>query len=166
MSYADDLLEQAHHLLGRDGIDARQASLRRAVSAAYYALFHAITERAGAVLLRDPVAEPYRPVVARLFEHRQMKQAADAFKKGQVTALLTQESETVSPDLQRVAQAFRVLQDARHLADYDLRLASDLTYRQTDAYVRQTDEALAAWQRVSHDEALRFVLACLGAGRR
>ena len=40
MALADDLLEQAQHLAMRDPKRPRQASLRRAVSTAYYALFH------------------------------------------------------------------------------------------------------------------------------
>lgn len=40
MAYADDLLELARHLANLDAGSARQASLRRAVSTAYYALFH------------------------------------------------------------------------------------------------------------------------------
>jgi len=40
MSLAEDLLEQADHLARREKKRPKQASLRRAVSAAYYALFH------------------------------------------------------------------------------------------------------------------------------
>jgi hypothetical protein len=38
MSFADDLLEQAYHLANRESKKPKQASLRRAVSTAYYAL--------------------------------------------------------------------------------------------------------------------------------
>ena len=37
MAFADDLLEQAYHLVRKDGQNPKQASLRRAVSTAYYA---------------------------------------------------------------------------------------------------------------------------------
>lgn len=37
---ADGLLEQAEHLLDVDPRKPKQASLRRAMSAAYYSLFH------------------------------------------------------------------------------------------------------------------------------
>ena len=40
MGLADDLLAQAYHLLNKDGDAPIEASLRRAVSTAYYALFH------------------------------------------------------------------------------------------------------------------------------
>src|SRR5712692_5365690 len=50
MPYADDLLEQARHLANREKKRPRQASLRRAVSTAYYALFHLLISEA--LLLR------------------------------------------------------------------------------------------------------------------
>jgi hypothetical protein len=40
MSFPNDLLEQARHLANREPKRPKQASLRRAVSTAYYALFH------------------------------------------------------------------------------------------------------------------------------
>ena len=39
MTFPDELLEQAHHLANRERKRPRQASLRRAVSSAYYARF-------------------------------------------------------------------------------------------------------------------------------
>jgi uncharacterized protein (UPF0332 family) len=44
MGYPDDLLEQAKTLAATDPRRPRQSSLRRAVSAAYYALFHEIID--------------------------------------------------------------------------------------------------------------------------
>jgi len=46
----DDLLQQARFLANREPVHPRQASLRRAVSAAYYALFHALIAEAAAIL--------------------------------------------------------------------------------------------------------------------
>ena len=46
MPFADDLLEQAHHLANREPEDPKQASLRRAVSTAYYGLFHLLINEA------------------------------------------------------------------------------------------------------------------------
>jgi hypothetical protein len=41
---AHDLLQQANHLATYEGANPSQASLRRAVSTAYYALFHLLIE--------------------------------------------------------------------------------------------------------------------------
>ena len=46
MPYPNDLLEQAWHLAKREKRKPRQASLRRAVSTAYYALFHHLIHEA------------------------------------------------------------------------------------------------------------------------
>ena len=68
MAYADDLFREAHHLAKRGGKLANQASLRRAVSTAYYAVFH--------LLVADFVANwrlpDQRARLGRMFEHRRM----------------------------------------------------------------------------------------------
>jgi uncharacterized protein (UPF0332 family) len=46
MAFADDLLKQAYHLANRESGEPKQASLRRAVSTAYYALFHLLIDEA------------------------------------------------------------------------------------------------------------------------
>jgi uncharacterized protein (UPF0332 family) len=46
MALAEDLLEQARHLAKREPKRPKQASLRRAVSAAYYSLFHLLVSSA------------------------------------------------------------------------------------------------------------------------
>jgi hypothetical protein len=43
---AHELLDQAHHLATYEGTNPTQAGLRRAVSTAYYALFHLLTDEA------------------------------------------------------------------------------------------------------------------------
>jgi hypothetical protein len=73
MPFPEDLLEQAKHLANRERGKPRQASLRRAVSTAYYALFHFLIAEA---TLNWKRAEQ-RYVLARLFEHGRMKSASD-----------------------------------------------------------------------------------------
>ncbi len=53
MSLHDDLLEQAKHLANREPRRPKQASLRRAISAAYYALFHLLVDEATKLLAVD-----------------------------------------------------------------------------------------------------------------
>jgi uncharacterized protein (UPF0332 family) len=98
----DDLLEQALHLAKRDRKRPKQANLRRAVSTAYYALFH--------LLVSEGVSywkiERQRSAFARSFEHRKMKGVC-------------KNSSYPNADLQAVLDAFVELQQARHSADYD-----------------------------------------------
>jgi uncharacterized protein (UPF0332 family) len=46
MAYHDDLLRQALQLIHQEPRNPKQASLRRAVSTAYYALFHLLISEA------------------------------------------------------------------------------------------------------------------------
>jgi hypothetical protein len=76
MSLASDLLEQAQHLSRRERRRPRQASLRRAISTAYYALFHLLIDDATSTLVSR--AE-LRARFARAFDHGDMKNASRAF---------------------------------------------------------------------------------------
>ncbi len=71
MAYPEDLLEQAMHLAQRERKRPKQASLRRAISTAYYALFH--------LLISETVKNWKRPeerfTLARMFEHAAMEKA-------------------------------------------------------------------------------------------
>src|SRR5579863_4007092 len=69
MPFADDLLEQARHLANREPKRPRQASLRRAVSAAYYALFHLLTTETA----KNWKRASDRARIARIFDHAQMR---------------------------------------------------------------------------------------------
>ena len=50
MRLPEGLLEQAQHLVKREPKRPKQASLRRAISTAYYALFHLLIFRGSAQL--------------------------------------------------------------------------------------------------------------------
>ena len=71
MAFADDLLRDARHLANRGGNNPKQSTLRRAVSTAYYAVFH--------LLIADFVSNwrlpQQRSRLGRMFEHRKMSGA-------------------------------------------------------------------------------------------
>jgi hypothetical protein len=69
MSLPSDLLSQARHLLVREPRRPRQASLRRAISTAYYALFHLLTSQASRMLVSS---DPLQLLVSRTFTHTEM----------------------------------------------------------------------------------------------
>ena len=60
MSFPDDLLEQAYHLANREPESPKQASLRRAISTAYYALFHMLVDEAVGKWTVEPNAAFWR----------------------------------------------------------------------------------------------------------
>ncbi|MFZ2110037.1 MAG: hypothetical protein WAV18_32480 [Roseiarcus sp.] len=132
MTLPRDLLDQAELLANKEPRKPKQASLRRAVSAAYYALFHLIIEVSANVLApRAPAG--LRRLVQRAFPQGQIKSAckdfvsADAALKkipprqtGLLDALESLIAFPLDPSLLFVLSAFIELQEARHKADYDL----------------------------------------------
>ena len=120
MPYPDDLLEQARRLAKREKKKPRQASLRRAVSTAYYALFHLLIHEATLNWRRVD----QRPLLARFFEHGKMRTASrkqtddlNAFFKTNPPA--GPELNTAK-HLHRIADTFFQAQQQRHTAGYDM----------------------------------------------
>jgi hypothetical protein len=145
MSLATDLLEQARHLATREKGRPKQGSLRRAVSTAYYALFHFLLEAAARHFVTD---SKLRFLVSRAFSHGDMQNAARCFASGgslpaHIAAAF---SGTVPAELRRIAKAFVELQQARHQGDYD-RLHS-FNRPDTLMFVTQAEQAFRDWQAV------------------
>lgn len=69
MAFAEDLLEQAYHRANLESGDPKQASLRWAVSTAYYALFHLPIDEA----VGNWGVARQRSILARTFDHGKMK---------------------------------------------------------------------------------------------
>jgi hypothetical protein len=114
-----DLLEQARHLANRESRRPRQASLRRAVSAAYYALFHLLASEGAAIVTRGGRL-PLRAQVQRAFAHGDMKKTCQHFAAGGLPELVKSlVVPPLEPELVSVAKAFIRLQEERHAADYD-----------------------------------------------
>src|SRR5258708_28082684 len=78
MGIAQDLLQQADHLASYEGVNPSQASLRRAVSTAYYALFHLLTEDAA---LRWSGSAEARTGIERAFQHGPMRNTSIQFQQ-------------------------------------------------------------------------------------
>src|SRR3954454_21964266 len=123
MSLHEDLRRQAWHLATWEPRRPIQASLRRGVSAAYYALFHLLIDEAtGRMFGRGPALRRFRHVLARAYSHQSIAATCKSFHGGtfaqSVVAVLG--SRPVPADLREVATTFVKLQDDRHRADYGL----------------------------------------------
>jgi hypothetical protein len=119
MALHHDLLEQAAHLASREPRRPRQASLRRAVSSAYYAVFHLLSAE-GAKRLSPP-QRLLRAQVGRAFAHREMHEVCRQFAAGSLSATTAALLSTpLEYELRYVARVFVELQNARHAAGYDL----------------------------------------------
>jgi uncharacterized protein (UPF0332 family) len=165
MAYAEDLLEQAKHLARRERTRPRQASLRRAVSTAYYALFH--------LLIREAVKNWKRPrerlTLSRMFEHSNMKRAC-LRKRDELQSRLnghpaSKQLTEDSAHLLNIAKAFTDLQHQRHLADYD----SSSSWTRVDALeiISTVEVAFESWKSIrDNNEAQDFLVTLLLQERR
>src|SRR5580658_5802915 len=111
MAFAQDLLDQAYHLANLESDDPKQASLRRAVSTAYYALFHLLIDEA----VGNWGVARHRSILARTFDHGKMK----GISEDHITSFYSSGQPPSGAQLKNVAQAFVQLQGKRHTADYD-----------------------------------------------
>ena len=104
-----DLIETARGLTELSPRRPNQANLRRAVSTAYYAVFHCLAGAAANLLVGRSRGSAWHRVY-RALEHGKAKSACghkQAMKRFQ-------------PEIQYFAETFVILQDARHRADYVL----------------------------------------------
>lgn len=82
MALSRDLLAQARILATREPKKPKQASLRRAVSTSYYALFHFLSEEAAILLVGAAHGDlSLRNLSRRAFEHGKMKTVCTQFVK-------------------------------------------------------------------------------------
>lgn len=162
MSLANDLLAQARALAANEPRRPRQASLRRAVSAAYYALFHLLVEDAARELT---AAQPpgLRARLQRAFTHSDMKNVCSQF--GGVSGKSPQKLHTLlsaqlSPGLVTVARTFVDLQEARHAADYDV--STDFNRADALSLIQKVEAAFSAWRHERNSlDARVFMIALL-----
>jgi uncharacterized protein (UPF0332 family) len=119
----DHLLDQADRLIMSTGAGtARHVDLRRAISAAYYALFHAVTTEAADDLVGKTHRQtPRYMLVYRSVAHRGLRRLCNDIVKdslpGRYSGIAPDSG--FGADLQFFAAALVELQDRRHRADYD-----------------------------------------------
>jgi hypothetical protein len=152
-----DLIEQAHHLALREPGKPRQASLRRAISTAYYSLFHFLLHEATNRLF------PARPAAlreraSRAFTHFEAKSVCEIFarEKGGIKGLT---DDALERQLVEIAATFIRLQEARQWADYDLMQTFDRV--QVVGYVDQARLAMTKWKMIRNSANANVFLAAL-----
>jgi hypothetical protein len=159
MALHHDLLEQANHLALREPKKPRQASLRRAVSVAYYAVFHLLVSE-GARKLSPTHPGALRGHIGRAFAHGDMKTVCVQFAAGSPAArTLPLVALPLAPDLVSVASAFVELQEARHSADYD----TSMVFNRFDVLqkIRTARRAFTSWTVVRGTPNASVFLAAL-----
>lgn len=162
MSLHDDLLRQAEKLAVTDPRRPRQASLRRAVSAAYYAVFHKLVDQGTGFLISRRQRTALRACLARAFAHGNMKHVAQQFAADNISPKLRPglNGQAPQPELKALAEAFVDLQQARHEADYNR--ARRFTRREALDQVELARRAFANWETIrSSPQADTFLTGLL-----
>lgn len=166
MPLATDLLEQAYHLARRERKRPRQASLRRAVSTSYYALFHLLIFEA----TRNWKQSSQRAALGRYFQHGSMAKASDK-QRADCNKFLTSNplpmpgaDTDCMAHLQTVSFAFYQAYQQRQTADYDT--VKQWTRTEALAIIDSVDAAFKAWPQIrNHKFAQNYLLSLLGDPR-
>ena len=164
MISSDGLLFHAEELLdpGRGGTPS-EIDLRRAISAAYYGLFHyLLTEAADTLVGKAKRSEPAYALVYRAFEHSKMRSRAEQATRPQSKITKSLPSFGIaafSQEIRQGATAFVGLQIERHKADYDPRYKPDL--ETAKAQIDAARRAIEAFSRADRSEYQLFLLILL-----
>ncbi|HUI82497.1 MAG TPA: hypothetical protein VLY24_31460 [Bryobacteraceae bacterium] len=159
MAYAEELLEFAQELANLHPDAPHQPSLRRAVSTAYYALFHLLISEATKNWQRPEL----RAALGRVFDHGPMKQAAD--KKVRNSTTISRQShqrvrkKTVALHLRNVADAFGQAQYHRNEADYNM----DREWNSTEVllHIDLIADAFKSWNSIREEPAAQAYLVSM-----
>ncbi len=140
-----DLMEVARALTESDAGRPTQARLRRAVSTAYYAMFHCLAASA-ADLFIGPARGPAWHLAYRTLEHGR---ARSACRQGQAMREFPAE-------VRNFAEAFVALQKARQQADYALDTDA---YQESDVleYIDSAELAISQFEQADVEAKRGFV---------
>jgi hypothetical protein len=152
MAYHDDLLTQALQLVHVS--PPSQLTLRRAVSAAYYAVFHFLIFEATSHWSNAPL----RTALGRAYDHGIMKTASNRILNTKDFPF-TGEDPTVVSQLRFVAQTFSQLQEDRHFADYNL--TKDLDQVEALTQVKSAEKLVNTWPSIRGEQITQAYLVSL-----
>lgn len=173
----DELIELAYQLAGRGAGPGRPrtVNLRRAISSAYYALFHELVHWAGRKAVWEATGrDTERWTLARWYQHADLRRVCgwfvaagrgDRSLPAGVEVLLAGASKPagVPAGLVDVAEAFEELYAARQRADYDHHY--EVTRRHALDLVGNAATAIKAWRSLPDDYYSEVFLTLLGGPR-
>ena len=159
MANPESLLELAQDIADLHPGESHQPSLRRALSTAYYALFHLLIDEATSNW-RQP---ELRAILGRVFDHGPMKQAAD--KKVAELNVYFQKApsegteRTLAYHLYLVAETFAQAQYHRNEADYNMARTWDRT--EVLLHINGLAEAFKSWELVREEPSAQAFLVSM-----
>ena len=152
MAYHDDLLIQA--LLLVHVTPPTQASIRRAVSSSYYAVFHLLISEATSNWNNAAL----RAALGRAFDHGIMKTASNGILNTRDFPFVGENARVVA-DLRFVAGTFSQLQEDRHFADYNL--TKDLDPTDAINQVKSAEKIFNTWPSLRNEQIAQAYLVSL-----
>ena len=165
MKFHEELLDQAKHLLERHEGSSQQADLRRAVSTAYYAIFHfMIAESCRRFLGDDPQNEQLRQVLTRAFVHEEMATTSKTFMSGTLPEGMRGQFPIIPPGLKVFSYAFVQLQDRRYSADYDL--SFQFKRKDVEVLIKTAEDVILDWKLIEDHPTTHLYLVMLLTGKQ
>lgn len=163
--YPEDLLNLAYEIANLHPAEAHQPSLRRALSTAYYALFH--------LLISEAVANcsdsQFRAALARVFDHGQMRHASEK-KVSELNRYFESSppegaERTIKFHLHNVAETFSQAQQDRLGADYNLSTEWQPTH--VSLNIERVVNAFDSWSLIrGQPEARTYLISLLPSKER
>jgi hypothetical protein len=165
----EDLFAQAEMLAQVDARKPKQVNLRRAVSAAYYGVFHYLVDEACRSIFGSQHGQSvYRHALGRAFVHSIMKQACVSFAGGTLKDAIVRGlprdamgKYPVHASIRAIARVFAELQEKRHLAEYD----RNERFKRNEVLplIEQAKKESLRFAAMPDSDEKRFFLACLWA---
>ena len=148
MTLHEGLIEQARQLATQEHRRPSQVSLRRSISASYYALFHLLVDAATRRIIRGKDRSALRACLARSFGHADMKTVAERFAQNNPPQKLAPglNGKSLQKGIIQLSRTFVDLQQARHEADYDI--ARQFTRREALELAGRAERAVLHWEKV------------------
>lgn len=148
----DDLLSVADDLISTRSRKPRQSNLRRAVSTAYYAMFHCLARCCADTLVGSRSADRSRPAWRQVYRALEHGFAKNSCRNQTIIKRFPK-------DIEDFANTFVSLQEKRHLADYDP--FSQFTKLEVNSDVAATRDAIQRFQSVPIKDRRAFAVFVL-----
>ena len=152
----DDLLSVADDLVSTRSRKPRQSNLRRAVSTAYYAMFHCLARCCADTLVGSRSADRSRPAWRQVYRALEHGLAKNSCRNQTIIKRFPK-------DIEDFANAFVSLQEKRHLADYDP--FSQFTKLEVNSDIAATRDAIERFQSVPIKDRRAFAVFVLFKSR-
>jgi uncharacterized protein (UPF0332 family) len=154
-----ELLDQARRLAAQQS----QADLRRAISAAYYGLFHFFLSAAADMIVgADKRDTPYYSLVYRSVDHKQLRAVSNLLSRSKPDDL------PIAPvggfgSIADVARVAGNLLELRHKADYDPGYTCDTS--EASVAISEAQQAIDQFKASTTDQRQAFLMLLLFKSR-